>query len=87
MDLWTLCAIVQSELLYYCANWTIVNNKLLYQPTSSEHKDNKSIDNYMDSCYVISSWLIAWKTILIKKNHLTCDHTTRRSTSHINIQL
>ena len=26
--------------------------------------------------YIISPWLIAWKTILIKKNHLTCDHTT-----------
>ena len=26
--------------------------------------------------YIISPWLIAQKTILIKKNHLTCDHTT-----------
>ena len=26
--------------------------------------------------YIISSWLIARKTVLIKKNRLTCDHTT-----------
>ena len=26
--------------------------------------------------YIISSWLIARKTILSKKDHLTCDHTT-----------
>ena len=43
---------------------------------ASDHKENKSIDIYMDSCYVISSWLIVRKTILIKKNGLTCDNTT-----------
>ena len=26
------------------------------------------------------------KNFLTKKNHLTCDHTMRRSTNHINIQ-
>ena len=31
-------------------------------------------DNKRASCY--SSWLIVQKTFLIKKNHLTCDHTT-----------
>ena len=31
-------------------------------------------DNQGDSCY--SSWLIVQITILIKKNCLTCDHTT-----------
>ena len=39
-------------------------------------------DNERDSCY--SSWLIAQKTILIKKNHLTCDHTTREVLTTIN---
>ena len=71
----------------HCANWTIVDNKLLCKPTvlptsepkknklpTSEPKKNKLIDNQRDSCY--SSWLIARKTILIKKNCLTCDHTT-----------
>ena len=60
----------------YCANWTIVNSKLLCIPTvlhTSEHKKNKSIDNQRDSCY--SSLLIVQKTILIKENHLICDHT------------
>ena len=54
-----------------------MNNMLLCKPTvlhTSESKKNKSIDNQRDSCY--SSWLIARKTILIKKNHLICDHTT-----------
>ena len=50
---------------------------LLCKPTvlhTSEPEENKYKDNQIDSCY--SSWLIAQKTILIKKNHLTCDHTT-----------
>ena len=61
----------------YCTNWTIVNNKLLCKQTvlhTSESNKNNSIDNQRDSCY--SSWLIVQKTILIKKNHLICDHTT-----------
>ena len=39
-------------------------------------------DNQRDSCY--SSWLIAQKTFLIKKNHLTCDHTTGEVLTTIN---
>ena len=54
-----------------------MNNKLLSKSTvlhASEHKRNKSIDNHTDSCYFIM--VNSAKTILIKKNHLTCDHTT-----------
>ena len=40
---------------------------------TSEPKENKYKDNQTVSCY--SSWLIAQKTFLIKKNCLTCDHT------------
>ena len=57
-----------------------MNNNLLCKSTvlhANDHKENKSIDIYMDSCYFISSWLIVQKTILNKKNHLTCDHTMR----------
>ena len=38
----------------------------------------------MDSCYFISSWLIARKTFLIKKNHLTCDSTTEEVLTILN---
>ena len=58
----------------FCANWTIVNNKLLCKQTVlhiSEPKKNKSIDNQSDSCYFIM--VNSTKNI----NHLTCDHMTR----------
>ena len=54
-----------------------MNIELLCKPnvlSTSEPKKNKLIDNQRGSYY--SSWLIARKTILIKKNHLICDHTT-----------
>ena len=38
----------------------------------------------MDSCYFISSWLIAQKTFLIKKNRLTCDTTTEEVLTTLN---
>ena len=56
-----------------------MNKNLLYKSTvlhASDNKENKSIDIYMDSCYVILPWLIVQKTVLIKKNRLTCDNTT-----------
>ena len=62
-----------------------MNIELLCKPTvlhTSEPKKNKLIDNQRDSCY--SSWLIARKTILIKKNHLICDHTTGEVLTTIN---
>ena len=49
---------------------------------TSEPKENKYKDNQIDLCY--SSWLIAQKTFLIKKNHLTCDHTTGEVLTTIN---
>ena len=72
LDLWTLCAIVQSELL--CKLWTTSYcvNQLCYILVNLRRINIKG--KQRDLCY--SSWLIVQKTILIKKNCLTCDHTT-----------
>ena len=61
-----------------CTEWNycnIVHIEQLWRINSINIR-NKSIDNYLDLCYIISSWLTVRKTILSKKDCLICDHTT-----------